>query len=70
MKNEELIEDENNMQDLISGLLLRKRIEIYENYNFKLYSQNLIVSSCQKEFSFPFEKSQLLHLKTIYLEKN
>ena len=49
---------------------MRRRIEIYESYNFMLYDQNLIISSCQKTFVFPFEDSQLLYLKSIYLGRN
>ena len=49
---------------------MRRRIEIYGSYNFMLYDQNLIISSCQKTFVFPFEDSQLLYLKSIYLGRN
>ena len=47
-----------------------RRMEIYQNYNFKLYDQNLSDLSCQNEIIFPFEGNELFFFKSLYLGRN
>ena len=44
-----------------------RRVEIYQNYIFKLYDQDLEASNYQNEIEFPFIGHQLLYFKSIYL---
>ena len=47
-----------------------RRMEIYQNYNFKFYDQNLVSSICLNDFKFPFEGKELFFFKSLYLGTN
>ena len=61
--------DHNQVENPVSAVDNR-RMEIYQNYNFKFYDQNLVSSICLNDFKFPFEGKELFFFKSLYLGTN
>ena len=63
-------EEEANFLDFIApdeNQVQARRIEIYQQYNIKLYDKELQMLNCLNEIQFPFIGIQLFYFKSIYL---